>query len=67
MAYVFSNQIISKATITDEQDNKFTITGVNGTTNDATAVMGGLSYLLDIVDWSVQDAIRVINQDIVEE
>lgn len=67
MSYVFSDQIISKAKITDEQNNTFTLTGINGTTNDATAVMGGLSYLLDIVGWSVQDAIRIVNQDIVEE
>lgn len=67
MAYVFSDQIISKAKVTDDQNSEFTITGINGATNDANLVMGGLSYLLDIVGWQVTEAIRIVNQDIIEE
>ncbi len=67
MDYRFSDQIIAKAQVTDENNSKFTLTGVNGLTNDATAVMGGLSYLLDIVGWQATQAVRIINQDIVED
>ncbi len=67
MAYVFSDQIISKAKITDDQNTVFTLNGINGVTNDANLVMGGLSYLLDIVGWQVTEAIRIVNQDIIEE
>lgn len=67
MSYVFSDQIISKAKITDELNSTFTINGINGTITSADSIMGGLSYLLDIVGWSVQDAVRIVNQDIVEE
>lgn len=66
MAYEFNSQYTAKAKITDETDSSFTLTGINGKTNDATAVMGGLSYLLDIVGWTVADAQRVITQDIEE-
>lgn len=66
MAYEFSNQYTAKAKIRDETDSEFTLTGINGVTTDATAVMGGLSYLLDIVGWSVQDAQRIVTQDIDE-
>ena len=66
MDYEFSTQQIAKTTITDELDNKFTLTGINGRTDDATAIMGGLSIMLDIVGWSIQDASRIITQDIVE-
>lgn len=64
--YQFSDQTISKVKITDDQFSDFTLTGINGTTTDANAVMGGLSYLLDIVGWSVLDAVRIVNQDIEE-
>lgn len=66
MAYEFSNQYTAKAKIRDETDSEFTLTGINGVTTDADAVMGGLSYLLDIVGWSVQDAQRIVTQDIDE-
>ena len=66
MAYEFNTQNSANATITDELANKFTLKGINGTTSDATAVMGGLSIMLDIVGWTVADAKRVITQDIDE-
>lgn len=66
MAYEFKNQYTAKTKITDETDSTFTLTGINGVTTDATAVMGGLSILLDIVGWTVADAQRVITQDIEE-
>ncbi len=66
MAYEFNNQHTAKATITDETETKFTLTGINGVTNDATAVMGGLSILLDVVGWTIADATRIVTQDIDE-
>lgn len=67
MAYVFNNQVIAKATITDEEDNKFTMQGIAANETDANVIMGGMSSLLGIVGWSIKDAVRVINQDIEEE
>lgn len=67
MGYVFNNQVLGKAKITDEQNNDFTLNGVNAREESADSIMGGLSYILDIVGWSIQDATRIINQDIVEE
>lgn len=66
MAYEFNNQYTAKAKITDETETDFTLTGINGVTTDATAVMGGLSILLDIVGWTVADAQRIVTQDIEE-
>lgn len=67
MAYVFSTEQIGKAKITDETSTAFTLTGINARTNDANAVMGGLSILLDVVGWQVSEAVRIVNQDIEEE
>lgn len=66
MAYQFNNQNTAKAKITDETESEFTLTGINGKTNDADAVMGGLSIMLDIVGWTVADAQRIVTQDIDE-
>lgn len=66
MAYQFTDEYIAKAKIVDELDNEFTLTGINGKTNDATAVMGGLSLMLDIVGWTINDAYRIVTQDIEE-
>lgn len=66
MTYQFQNQYTAKAKISDETDTEFTLTGINGMTTDATAVMGGLSILLDIVGWGIQDAQRIVTQDIDE-
>lgn len=66
MAYEFNNQYTAKAKITDETSTEFTLTGINGRTTNADAVMGGLSILLDVVGWSVADAQRIVTQDIEE-
>ena len=66
MSYQFQNQYTAKAKISDETSTEFTLTGINGVTTDADAVMGGLSYLLDIVGWTVADAQRIVTQDIDE-
>lgn len=66
MAYQFNNQYTAKAKIQDETESEFTLTGINGKTNDADAVMGGLSILLDVVGWGIQDAQRIVTQDIDE-
>lgn len=65
--YIFSNQSTGKVQVTDENDNKFTITGINTREQDANIMMAGLSYLLDVVGWSVTDAVRIVNQDVIEE
>lgn len=67
MAYQFSNQYTAKAKIQDDTESEFTLTGINGVTNDADAVMGGLSILLDIVGWGIADAQRIVTQDIEED
>lgn len=67
MAYVFETQNNATTKITDETNTTFNLKGINGTTNDANIIMGGLSIMLDIVGWQVTDVTRVVNQDIVEE
>lgn len=66
MALQFTNQNTAKAKIQDDSETTFTLTGINGKTNDADAVMGGLSILLDVVGWGIQDAQRIVTQDIEE-
>ena len=67
MAYVFDTQHNATAKVTDETDTTFNLKGINGTTNNADSIMAGLSSMLDIVGWQVQDVTRVVSQDIVEE
>lgn len=66
MAYQFVNRSTGKSQVTDENDSTFTLAGINTSTTDANVIMGGLSTLLDIVGWTVQDANRVVTQDIEE-
>lgn len=66
MAYIFSEEVLAKLKVTDDEGNEFTLNGVAGRENSADSIMGGLSIMLDIVGWSVQDAVRIVNQDIVE-
>ncbi len=66
MAYQFENQALGKVNVTDELQNTFTLQGINAQESDANVMMGGLSYLLDIVGWTAQDAVRIINQDVIE-
>lgn len=62
----FSNQVQSKVTMTDEQNNSYNIAGINGTISSADSVIGGLSVILDVVGWQVNDVVRIVNQDVVE-
>lgn len=62
----FANQVQSKVTMTDEQNNSYNIAGINGTISSADSVIGGLSAILDIVGWQVNDVVRVVNQDVVD-
>lgn len=66
MAYQFVNRSTGKSQVTDENSTVFTLNGINTSTNDANVIMSGLSTLLDIVGWTVQDANRVVTQDIEE-
>lgn len=66
MAYQFVNRSTGKSQVTDENDSTFTLNGINTETTDANVIMAGLSTLLDIVGWTVQDANRVVTQDIEE-
>lgn len=69
MAYQFVNQAEGKVTITDEQDNTFTLKQINSISNDslaASSLMSGLATMLDIVGWNVQSCVRVVNQNIEE-
>lgn len=67
MAYVFENQTVGKATVTDENQDSLTLGGINGAETDANIIMAGISYLYDIAGWTVDAASRNINQSIVEE
>lgn len=66
MAYQFVNRSTGKSQVTDENSTIFTLNGINTSTTDANVIMAGLSTLLDIVGWTVQDANRVVTQDIEE-
>lgn len=69
MAYQFVNQAEGKVTITDDQDNTFTLKQINSISNEnvaADSIMSGLATMLDIVGWSVQSCVRVVNQNIEE-
>lgn len=67
MGYVFTNQGVGKAQITDDSDGTLTLAGINTSTDNANQFMAGISQMLGIVGWSVQDAVRIVNQDVVEE
>lgn len=67
MAYTFKNQAVGKATITDEESNKISLAGINTKNDDANVMMGGLSIMLSIVGWGIQDASRIVTQDVEEE
>lgn len=69
MAYQFVNQAEGKVTITDEQNNTFTLKQINSISNEnvaADSIMSGLATMLDIVGWSVQSCVRNVNQNIEE-
>lgn len=67
MAYVFENEAIGKARIVDENNVGFTLNGINAREQSADSIMSGLETLLGIVDWTIEDAARIVTQDIVEE
>lgn len=67
MAYVFTNQGVGKAQITDDSDGNLTLAGINTSSDNADQFMEGISQMLGIVNWSVQDAVRVVNQNVEEE
>lgn len=67
MAYVFSDEILAKIKITDEQGNDFTLNGINAAETSADSIHAGVSAILDIVGWQIDAATRIVNQDIVEE
>lgn len=67
MAYRFSDEILAKIKITDEQGNDFTLNGINATETSADSIHAGVSAMLNIVNWKVNNAIRIVNQDIVED
>ena len=66
MGYAFETQKIGKTKITDEDDYSYTLNGINALQESADSMMGGLSYLLDIVGWEIASAQRTIIQDVVE-
>lgn len=66
MGYQFTNRAAGKSQITDESNTTFTLAGINTATDNANSIMAGLSTLLNVVGWSVQDANRIVTQDIEE-
>lgn len=67
MAYVFTNEGVGKAKITDETETELTLAGINTSGNDANQFMNGITTMLDLVGWTIQDAIRIVNQDVEEQ
>lgn len=67
MAYTFETEHSGTVQIVDETNTKFKLQGINGTTNDADAIIEGLTTMLDIVGWTLQDVTRIVNQNIIEE
>lgn len=67
MAYVFSDEILAKIKITDENQNDFTLNGINARETSADSIRAGVATIIDIVGWQVQNAVRIVNQDIVGE
>lgn len=66
MAYQFTNRTTGKSQITDDSNTVITLNGINTSTTDANVIMSGLTTLLGIVGWAIQDANRVVTQDITE-
>lgn len=67
MAYIFTNEILGKIKITDENDNDFTLNGINAREQSADSIRAGVATIIDIVGWQVNEAVRIVNQDIVED
>lgn len=67
MAYVFTNEGVGKAKITDETETTLTLAGINTSGNDANQFMNGITIMLGLVGWTIQDAVRIVNQDVEEQ
>lgn len=67
MAYVFSEEMLAKIKITDENGDDITLNGINAREKSADSIRAGVSEILHIVNWQVKDAVRIVNQAIVEE
>lgn len=67
MAYVFSDEVLAKIKITDEADNDFTLNGINAREASADSIRAGVATIIDIVGWQVNEAVRIVNQNIVED
>lgn len=66
MAYKFTNQAVASSKVTDTNNTEFTLKGVNGKTDDAGMVIEGLTIMLNIVGWTINEANRIVTQDIEE-
>lgn len=67
MAYQFNNEVAAKMSVTmSDSTDKITLAGVNGRETDANVIMGGISTLLGIVNWSARDAARIVTQNVEE-
>lgn len=66
MAYQFTNEIVAKIKVTDENGDDVTLNGINGREQNADSIMGGISALFGIVGWGTQGVVRIVNQDVEE-
>ena len=66
MAYQFTNQKVGQAKATDDFETSLSIKGVNTQSNSADDFMQALTVLLDLANWTLADAKRIVTQDVEE-
>lgn len=67
MAYEFRNTITGQAKIVEgDSSTNISIKGINTQNNNADAFMDALTTLLGVVGWTVEDAQRIVTQDVEE-
>lgn len=67
MAYIFSDEILAKVEIVDENGEKISLNGISARETSADSIRSGLSQMLNVVGWQLTSATRIVNQDIVED
>lgn len=66
MAYQFTNQATGQAKITDDLNTTLSLKGINTQNDNADNFMSALTTLLDVVGWNINDAKRIVTQDVEE-
>lgn len=66
MAYQFTNQKVGQAKAIDNLETSFSIKGINTQNASADEFMEALTTLLDLANWTLSDAQRIVTQDVEE-